>query len=208
MLARTAVTILAREKGKYVGVVIGVAMSLLLVLLQFGFFLGFQRDITIVGDSFDADLWVTQSSLEAFDYVSHFDDLPRMRMLGDEDVLTATGIIADWARFRRMTDGATESGYLVGIEFADGVKLDLGTDPSLDLASVLGVPGNVLVDEKHLDRIAPQSAEKMGLEVFGLHANVAGTMKGKKLFSTACLLVRAISSERGVSGCPALNRAG
>lgn len=203
MLARTAITILAREKGKYVGVVIGVAMSLLLVLLQFGFFLGFQRDITIVGDSFDADLWVTQRSLEAFDYVSHFDDLPRMQMLGDEDVLTATGIIADWARFRRMTDGATESGFLVGIEFTDGVKLDLGTDPSLDLASVLGVPGNVLVDEKHLDRIAPKATKGVGLEVFGLHANVAGTMKGKKLFSTACLLVTDMENARRFLKSPA-----
>lgn len=203
MLARTAVIILAREKGKYIGVVIGVAMSLLLVLLQFGFYLGFRRDITIISDSFDADLWVSQRTLEAFDYVSHFDDLPRMQVLGDNDVLAATGIIAEWSRFRRMSDGATESGYLVGIAFSDGVKVDLGTDPSLDLTSALGVPGNLLVDEKHLDRVAPKQAGAMGLEVCGLHANVAGTMRGRKLFSTACLMVTDIDNARRFLKFPA-----
>lgn len=203
MLARTAVTILAREKGKYLGIVIGVAMAVLLVLLQFGFFLGFQRDITIVPDSFDADLWVSQQPVLAFDYLTVFDDLPRTVVLGDAEVQAAAGIIAEWVRFRRLLDGATESAQVVGIPFTDGVGVDLGTDAALDLASVLSVPGNVLVDEKHLDRVGQSFSGEAGIEIRGMHMNVAGVMRGKKLFSTACLLVTDVDNARRFLSFPA-----
>src|SRR5580658_2825685 len=108
MLTRTAFQILLYEKGKYAGVVVGVTMALFLVLLQFGFYLGFRRDITVIPDAFDADLWVSQKSLLTFDYLSHFDDLPRWQVLEDADVEAASGIIAEWVRFRRMSDGSTE----------------------------------------------------------------------------------------------------
>src|SRR5712672_1619669 len=107
MLTRTAFQILLYEKGKYAGVVVGVTMALFLVLIQFGFYLGFRRDITVVPDAFDADLWVSQRSLLAFDYLTHFDDLPRWQVRQDPEVIAATGIIAEWVRFRRMTDGST-----------------------------------------------------------------------------------------------------
>ncbi len=204
MLAKTAVIILAREKAKYAGIVVGVAMALFLALLQFGFFLGFLRDITIVPDSVEADLWVSQRTLLVFDYLAHFDDLPRMEVLSDRDVQAAAGVIAEWVRFRRLPDGATDSTQLVGIDFTSGVRVDFGTDASLDLAADLGVPGNLLVDEKHLERLLGQSLTSVvGVEVAGRHANVAGVMHGRKLFSTACLLVTDLDNARRFLNFPA-----
>src|SRR5438034_251361 len=114
MLIRTAFQIVRQERGKYIGVVIGVAMALFLMLLQFGCYLGFRRDITVVADSFDADLWVSQRKNISFDYVAHFDDVPHLQVLADPDVSGAMPIIADWLRVRRLGDGATESAYMVG----------------------------------------------------------------------------------------------
>lgn len=198
MLGRTAVTILLHEKGKHAGIVVGVAMALFLALLQFGFYQGFQRDITIVGDSVDADLWVTQRSLLAFDYVAHFDDLPQVVVLSDAAVQATSGVIVEWVRLRRATDGATDSAQLVGFEFYGGVETDFGVGGDIDLPSLLAVPGNVLVDAKHLDRVLADASTpaKLGLEIGGLHANVVAAMKGRKLFSTACLVVTDLDNAR------------
>lgn len=199
MLAKTAIQILLHEKGKYIGVVIGVAMAVFLVLLQSGFYFGFRRDITIVGDSFDADLWISQRALLAFDYVMPFDDLPRYQALEDPEVVAAMPVIADWSRMRRLPDGATESGYIVGLDFSSGVKINLGTKKNLDLNSLLAVPGNVLVDKKYLNRLVKRPGET-GVEIRGLNANVVGVTRGKKLFTTACLVVTDLDNARRFLG--------
>ena len=90
MLAKVAVQIIAHEKGKYGGAVFGVVMAVSLVLLQFGFYLGFRRDITVVPDSFEADLWLSQRSLLTFDCLAHIDDLVLWQVLEDRDVQAAT----------------------------------------------------------------------------------------------------------------------
>ena len=179
MLTRTAFQILPHERWKYAGVIVGVTMALFLVLLQFGFYLGFRRDITIVPDAFTADLWVSLRELLSFDYLSHFDDLPRWQVLQESDVEAAAGIIAEWVRVRRVPDGATESVQILGINFSEGVTVDLGTDPALDLHSILSVPGNILVDEKHVARVGPVGVAGAGMEVRGLSARIAGVMKEK-----------------------------
>jgi putative ABC transport system permease protein len=197
MLARTSITILLHEKGKHAGIVVGVAMALFLALLQFGFYRGFQRDITIVADSVRADLWVTEHPLLAFDYVAHFDDLPRSVILGDGDVQAAAGLIIEWVRLRRAADGATDSAQLVGFDFYAGVDADFGVSRHMHLPSLLAVPGNVLVDAKHLDRVlADADTQTQGLEIGGLHANVVAAMQGRKLFSTACLIVTDLENAR------------
>lgn len=200
MLARTGFRILLHEKNKYAGAVVGVAMALFLVLLQFGFYLGFRRDITVVADSFDADLWITQNELLAFDYVAHFDDLVCSQVLSDADVIAAMPIIAEWSRMRSRSGGATEDGQIIGLDFSSGVSVELGTDASLDLKSLLALPGNVLVDEKHLNRIGVTSLGDTGVEIRGLNASVVGVMRGKKLFTTACLVATDLDNARRFLG--------
>lgn len=203
MLAKTALQILFHEKSRYLGVAVGVAFGLFLLLLQSSFYFGFRRDITVVADAFDADLWVSQRELLAFDYVAHFDDLPLWLVRGDADVTAATPVIIEWARTWRARDGATENGQIVGLDFTAGVKVDLGTDTGLDLADLLAVPGNVLVDDKHVSRLGVGQPSERGVEIRGLHANVAGVMRGKKLFTTACLMVTDLDNARRFLGLPA-----
>ena len=203
MLIKTAFRILRHEKGKYAGVVVGVAMAVFLVLLQSAFYFGFRRDITVVADSFDADLWISQRELLAFDYVAHFDDLARWQVLSDNDVAAAMPVIAEWVRIRRLPDGATESGQLIGLDPTSGVKVNLGTEPGVDLAMSLAVLGNVLVDEKHLPRLGVLRLGETGLEIRGLSASVVGAMRGKKLFTTACLVATDLDNARRFLGLKA-----
>jgi ABC-type antimicrobial peptide transport system permease subunit len=203
MLTKITFDILWHEKGKYAGVVVGVAMAMFLVLLQSAFYFGFRRDITVVADSFDADLWISQRELLAFDHVAHFDDLPLWQTRTDTDVRAAAPIIIEWARVRRLSDGATENGQIVGLDLTAGIKLKLGTDKNLDFNSLLAVPGNVLVDEKHLSRLGVKRLGETGIEIRGLNANIVGEMRGKKLFSTACLVATDLDNARRFLGLKA-----
>lgn len=203
MVAKTAIRILWHERRKYLGVIIGVAMAVFLVLLQSAFYFGFKQDISVVADSIHADLWISQRELLTFDYVAHFDDLMLWQARNDGEVRMASPVIVDWANVRRLSDGATESGQIVGLDFSSGVDIDLGTDRGFDSASALAVPGNVLVDEKHLDRIGAKHLDERGVEIRGLAANIVGVMRGKKLFSTACLLVTDLDNARRFLGLPA-----
>jgi putative ABC transport system permease protein len=83
------------------------------------------------------------------------------------------------------------------------VNIDLGTDKNFNLVSELAVPGNVLVDEKHLDRIGANHLNEKGVEIRGLTANVVGVMRGKKLFSTACLVATDLDNARRFLGLKA-----
>ena len=174
-----------------------------LVLLQSGFYFGFRRDITVVGDSFDADLWISQRAFLAFDYVAHFDDLACLRALSDADVSHAMPVILEWSRVRRLPDGAIDDAQIVGLDLNSGVKVDLGTDRAVDTAGLLAVPGNVLVDEKHLPRLGVSKFGETGVEIRGLNACVVGVMRGKKLFSTACLVATDLDNARRFLGLKA-----
>jgi len=203
MLARTALRIVSHEGPRFAGVVVGVAMAVFLVLLQSAFYFGFRRDITVVADSFDADLWISQREVLNFDYVAPFDDLARWQAGGDPDVAGAMPVIVDWSRMRRLPGGATEDGQIVGVDLTAGVAVSLGTDPSLDVNSLLGVPGNILVDGKHLGRLGVERLGETGVEIRGLNANIVGVMRGKKLFTTGCLVVTDLDNARRFLGLKA-----
>ncbi len=69
MLLKTAIRIILHEKTKFAGAVAGVALAMSLVLLQWGFYFGYQRDTTVVINLFDADLWIIpkgQTSIDGF----------------------------------------------------------------------------------------------------------------------------------------------
>lgn len=203
MLTRTAIRIFLYEKWKYAGVVAGVAMALFLLLLQSGFYFGFLRDITVVSDSFDADLWISQPHLLSIDYVSQMDDLPAAQALSDGEVAAVMPVIYEWSLIRCQPHGATEEGKTLGLDFSSGLRVDLRTERQGELAALLGVPGNVVVDAKHLSRIGITRPGEMGVEIHGLNANVVGLMHDKKLFTGACLIVTDLDNARRFLGLKA-----
>ena len=65
------------------------------------------------------------------------------------------------------------------------------------------VPGQVLVDEKHLGRAGITELSGFGAELQGKHARVVGVMHDRKLFSTACLIVTDLDNGRRYIGLSA-----
>ena len=78
------------------------------MILQCGFYLGYRRDITVVLDSIDADIWFVPKNQPLFDGWVAMDDLPFYKAKGHPDIATVARLAwatvltdASWALLRR-----------------------------------------------------------------------------------------------------------
>ena len=82
MLLKTAIRIILHEKVRFLGAVAGVALAMFQVLLQWGFYFGYQRDTSVVLDAFDADLWIVPKGQTTLDGFTTIDDLAYWKARG------------------------------------------------------------------------------------------------------------------------------
>ncbi|MCW5553928.1 MAG: hypothetical protein KIS67_17455 [Verrucomicrobiae bacterium] len=242
MLRLTAVKMMGHEPIRYAGAGFGISLALFLVFLQSGFYFGFKRDITVVQDSFDADLWIAPQALLSFDYAVHLDDAAYWQARNVPGVASAARVVFDWSKWRIPGTGAKESVQVLGIEFDEGIRFDFGV-PFENAGALLRPDGHVLVDEKAAAKLGvkvPHFASRSELlnrsnrresaltspeerwsgltsaateftasqpraevEIHGRRAKVVGFVRGKKLFSTSCLVVTDFDNARRFLGLPA-----
>ena len=176
MLLSTGLEFVLHEKPKYLGAVLGTAVSLFLVLLLSGFYFGFRRDITIVQDSFDADLWVASREILGFDFPGTFDDLVLTKVLSHPGVQAASRVVVDFSKWRIPDTGAMENIQVVGFEPDSGIQTDWGIRHP-NLPALLRADGQVLVDLKDRPNLGLRQLGKWGAEFRGRSARPAGWMK-------------------------------
>ncbi len=123
MLLKTALRIIAHEKEKFAGAVAGVAIAVFLMVLQWGFYQGFNRDITIVLDSIDADIWIVPKNQPTFDGWVGVDDLPYWELLEHPRRQSAGRLVWGWAACRLPKTGGIDSVEVLGVEFESGIDL-------------------------------------------------------------------------------------
>ena len=158
MLFKTSLRIIVNEKEKFSGAVAGVALATFLMILQCGFYLGYDRDITVVLDSIDADLWVIPKNQPLFDGWDAMDDLPYYRMREHPEVAKVARLVWGYAPFRLPAAGGRDTVEVLGVEFDSGIglKIDIGLD---DPAAELSPDGHILVARK--------DCEKLGVTTLG-----------------------------------------
>src|SRR3954466_12433833 len=130
MLFRTAFRIVIYEKEKFSGAVVGVTLATFLMILQCGFYLGYQRDITVVIDSIEADIWIVPKNQPLFDGWAAMDDLPYYRMKGHPDIDRVARLVWGFAPCRVPSTGGRDTIEVLGFEFDSGIGLsmDIGRD--------------------------------------------------------------------------------
>ena len=201
MLFRTAVRIILHEKEKYAAAVAGIALAIFLIILQWGFYLGFQRDITVVLDSVDADVWVIPRNQPLFDGWASMDDLPSWKALGHPEVETATRLVWGYAAWRLPTSGGKDTVEVLGVDFASGINLKLDV-PAEQLGSLLRPDGHVLVGEKDRDKLGLEQPSPDGIEISGRRAMAVGFVPDVRLFTTAGFVLTDLDNGRAFLNLP------
>src|SRR5450755_91239 len=150
LIFRLASRNLLQDRLRFVATVIGVVFSIVLVTVQMGLFLSFERMVTTMIDHASADLWIVPLGTKCFEDPSLLDERQRFRALAVDGVAEAAPLVIGFAQWR-LPGGGTTPVFIVGSELRG-----LGLRP-WDLVAGriddLSIPGAVAIDQSYFDRL-------------------------------------------------------
>ncbi len=148
---RIALKMLFNDQAKYIGLVIGVAFSTLLINQQMGIFLGLlSRAGALIDDVPEANIWVMDPGVKNLDTVFPLRDTELSRVRGVEGVQWAVPYFKAMATVRTQT-GQLESALLVGAD--DQSMVGIPSVFVLGSAEDLRKPDAVAVNEDGFGKV-------------------------------------------------------
>src|SRR6476620_6821700 len=150
LVLKLAARNLLYDKLRFAATVIGIVFSIVLVTVQLGLFVSFERMVTVMIDHAPADLWIVPLGTKCFEDPSLLDEANRYRALSIEGVSQVDPILISFAQWR-MPDGGTSPVLVIGSDLRAGGLLPWNlVEGSLD---ALLVPEAVAVDRTYLKRL-------------------------------------------------------
>jgi putative ABC transport system permease protein len=201
MLFKTAMKIVLYEKEKFLGAVVGVTLALFLVMLQSGFYLGYKRDITVILDSYDADVWIAPKGQLSFDGWDYIDDLAYRKVQGDPQIAESSLLVCGYAPWRVPGSGGKDMVQVVGVDF-NSAPLPAFEIDDPDPASLLRPEGHVMIARKDRPKLGIQTLGADGVEISGRRATVVGLVGSVQLFNTAGFVLTDLDNARAFLRIP------
>ncbi|WP_425376145.1 ABC transporter permease [Rhodoplanes roseus] len=190
---------LFHDRVRLVTTVIGIVFSVILVTVQIGLYLGFERMVTTMVDHADADLWIVPKGTRNFEDPSLLDDRQRFRALSIAGVADVAPLVLGFAEWRRPDGGSTPV-FVVGSDPRSG-----GIAPwNLVEGSVdaLAAPFAVAVDRTYFSRLGVTGLGDTG-EMRDQKARIVAVTSGIRSFTTTPYVFAAFDRARGYMGTPA-----
>ena len=107
--------ILMHDRIKFAVAAAGVSVSVWLVLVQVGLYLGFMQNASTLIDHSNAELWVTGEGNENFDFAAPIDDKQTYRVAQTDGVARAERMILAFGQFK-LESGGNQGVEVVGLE--------------------------------------------------------------------------------------------
>ena len=172
---------LFHDKVRFAVTLTGIVFALVLIIIQFGLFLGFTTTTSNNIDHSGADLWVVFHGVGYFDTGRTFSERKFYQVLSTPGVERAEKYMQAFARWKRP-DGRIENVQMIGFHPGSG----LGEPWNVVQGSVadLQQEDTVLVDELYREKL---DVEKIGdrVEIGNHRARVVGFTRGIRSFTTS-----------------------
>jgi putative ABC transport system permease protein len=172
---------LVHDKVRLLVTVTGVVFAVVLIVVQFGLFLGFATTTSSLIDRSRADLWMTSARVPYIEQGVAFSERKLSTVLATPGVAHATKYIARFSQWQRP-DGGQESVQVVGFDpdqplggpwnVVEGRVADLKLDD------------NVFVDELYKQKLGVTGIGDV-FEIRGRRARIAGFTRGIRSFTTS-----------------------
>ena len=189
---------LFHDRLRFIATVIGIVFSIVLVTVQMGLFLGFDRMVTTMIDHAPADLWIVPRDTKSFEDSSLVDERERFRALSVAGVAEALPIIIGFAQWR-LPSGGTTPVFVVGSDTrADGLHPWNLVEGSL---ADLAVPGAVAIDQSYFDRLGTKGLGASA-EIRNQKVTVTAVTKGIRAFTTTPYVFTSLDQARTYVGTP------
>lgn len=176
-----AIRNLFHDKVRLIVTLTGIVFALILIVVQFGLFLGFLETSANVVDHSGVDFWITATGIPHVNGGSPIPEKRRYKALsveGVEAVEPYTLVFANW----KLPTGAQEAVQVVGFD----PETRLGGPKELTAGSVedLRAEGTVIVDEFYCPKLGVTHLGQ-AVEINGRRAKVVGFTRGVRSFTTS-----------------------
>jgi putative ABC transport system permease protein len=172
---------LLHDKTRFVITLVGVTFSVILIFAQFGIYLGFMRNASIIIDNTPVDMWITSKNSANFDFPLPFAESKLNQVKEVPGVAWADRLILSWANLKKK-DGGSENIELIGFNPETGV----GGPWSLRQGSIQALKGGrgIIVDESAFPKLGVMRIGDY-VEVNEKRVKVVGITNGIRGFTTA-----------------------
>jgi putative ABC transport system permease protein len=180
LIFRLASRNLLQDRLRFIATVIGIVFSIVLVTVQVGLFLSFERMVTTIIDHTSADLWIVPLGTKCFEDPSVLDEHYRTRALSVQGVTDAIPIVIGFTAWA-VPGGGTTPVFIIGSSTS---STDLRpwnvVQGNLD---DLSTPDGVAIDRTYFGRLG---VTRIGdtTEIRGKRARVVAITNGIRSFTT------------------------
>jgi len=105
---------LFHDRIRLIATVVGIVFSIVLVTVQLGVFLSFERMVTTLIDHAQADFWIVPNQTKSFEGSAVLDGRERFEALSIKGVTEVVPIVVGYASWHKPDDGASTPILLVG----------------------------------------------------------------------------------------------
>jgi putative ABC transport system permease protein len=190
---------LLQDRLRFIGTIVGIVFSIVLVTIQLGLFLSFERMVTAMVDHASADLWIVPKGTKCFEDPSLLDARDRALALAVPGVAGATPVVIGFAQWSVPGGGVTPV-FVVGSEpNAPGLhpwNFVQGGD------AALSAPNAVAVDRTYFARLG---VSKLGdtTDIREQTVQVAAVTSGIRSFTTTPYVFTTLARARNYVGTSA-----
>jgi putative ABC transport system permease protein len=187
---------LFHDRLRFVATIVGIVFSIVLVTVQMGLFVSFDRMVTTMIDHAPADLWIVPLGTKCFEDPSLLDERERFRALSINGVSEALPLVIGFAPWKTARGGTTPV-FIIGSDTRTG-----GLRPwNLVEGSIeaLEVPGTIAVDQSYLDRLGIAGNGDTA-EISNQKVRVVALTKGIRSFTTTPYIFTSLDRARSYTG--------
>jgi putative ABC transport system permease protein len=183
---------------RLIATVIGIVFSIVLVTVQMGLFLSFDRMVTTMIDHSPADLWIVPLGTKCFEDPSLVDERERFRALSIAGIMDALPIVIGFAQWRLPSGGTTPVFIVSSDTRVSGLHPWNLVEGSL---ADLAVPGAVAIDQSYFDRLGTKGLGARA-EIRDQKVEVTAVTKGIRAFTTTPYVFTSLDQARAYVGTP------
>ncbi len=180
LIIRIATRNLLQDRLRFIATVVGIVFSIVLVTIQMGLFLSFERMVTTMIDHAPADLWVVPFGTKCFEDPSLLDEHDQAQALSVQGVAQAVPIVIGFTQWTVPSGGTTPVFVVGSTESAAGLHPWNFTKG--DLAS-LSAPDAVAIDATYFGRLGITGIGQ-STEIRDRKAQVVAITNGIRSFTT------------------------
>ena len=170
----------------------GIVFAIVLIVVQFGLFLGFQDTSANVIEHSGADVWVAARGTPHLNGGTPFPESKLYKVLATPGVATVQKYLVTFVNWK-LPDGGQEAAQIVGFDLETG----LGGPWNITQGSVADLHGadTVMIDELYAKKLGVTGLGHIA-EINGRRARVVGFTRGIRSFTTAPYLFTSFKSSQ------------